>query len=227
MSKTMSEEKHITYRTIDQPLNVAHTNKEIPIGAKIIYFLRTPIAIEMRLNKIGNDSFSANSIQIIKASKGQLITSIFITTLETDSSDMRLLITDIDIFSDIGIQDRVVLLDTLGVEYDSRLRKSSQVTLFNAAITTIETASGSVIDFSSYEKGAFTLINGSDVELSIQFQGKNLLTEWYDIGSAIVLSASGGKDVATITDAWKDIRVQVTNTDLGTSGFCTVYGNLK
>lgn len=227
MSNIMSEEKQIIYRTIDQPLNVVHTDKEIPIDAKIIYFLRTPISIEMRLNKIGNDKFSANSVKIVKGEEGQRISSIFITTLSTDTSDMRLLITDIDIFSDIGIQDRVVLLDTLGVEYDSRFKKSTNGVVISNDIRDSNLKTSDPVDFTSHNKIALRLVNTLNEECVVQVQGSLNGTDFFDVGDPFTLAASTGADIATITDAYNSIRVTAICSVSPSSGSIDVTHNLK
>ncbi len=217
----------ITYRVITVALNKVHTDKRIIVNTKIVYFLSTPIATEIRLNKIGADKFNANSIQIIRAQPGQLITAIFVNTLTTSTSSMKILIADIDIFSDIGIEDRVVLLDTDGVEYDGRLRKSINADLDTLGIRIDIEVVGTTLDISSYDKIALLLRNTLNQSVSVQIEVSPNGTNYVDIGSPIVVSATTGLKVATLTDAWKFMRAKYICSVAPSSGTIYLYYNMK
>ena len=115
--KTLTEQ---FYKSLNIKLNVNLTDKEIPINSKYIYFSNIPIAIKIRIANKEYGLISATQLQIMKAPDGYKFGSIFITTVTTSVNTFDLILSDIDVFSDIGIEDRAVLVDTLGVEYDAR-----------------------------------------------------------------------------------------------------------
>ncbi len=115
--KTLTEQ---FYKSLNIKLNANLTDKEIPINSKYIYFSNIPIAIKIRIANKEYGLISATQLQIMKAPDGYKFGSIFVTTVTTSTNTFDLILSDIDVFSDIGIEDRAVLVDTLGVEYDAR-----------------------------------------------------------------------------------------------------------
>ena len=115
--KTLTEQ---FYKSLNIKLNVNLTDKEIPINSKYIYFSNIPIAIKLRIANKEYGLISATQLQIMKAPEGYKFGSIFITTVTTSSNTFDLILSDIDVFSDIGIEDRAVLVDSSGLEYDAR-----------------------------------------------------------------------------------------------------------
>ncbi len=115
--KTLTEQ---FYKSLNIKLNATLTDKEIPINSKYIYFSNIPIAVKIRIANKEYGLISATQLQIMKAPEGYKFGSIFITTVTTSVNTFDLILSDIDVFSDIGIEDRAVLVDSSGLEYDAR-----------------------------------------------------------------------------------------------------------
>jgi hypothetical protein len=60
--------------------------------------------------------------------------------------------------------------------------------------------------------------NSLNQAVTLQYQGSMDGTTWHDVGAAITVASSTGKDVQTLTDPWLKFRAKVTAAGTPTTG---------
>lgn len=169
------------YKLIEIPLNKALDNRLIPLDSPLVYVINAPIVVNARINARGNDFVPLNRLKLIKGVEGALITKMYLTTTTTSSETLQLITADLDIFGEIGVSQNVVLVDSLGVEYDARhlyiytgstwIQKRQEIAEALANIT--GTGNSASIDITGYGFKAVTFffarVSGV-VEISVKIQ---------------------------------------------------------
>ncbi len=207
------------------PLNITHTNKRISLNSKFVYFSNTPIAFTLRIHGEGNDSFKGATIQILRAPAGHEIVDIFITTTSTSSENLEIITSDIDIFSDIGIEDRAVLVDQDGVEYDAR-DVDKTMSIPSNAIAVRDTLLDTIdIDFTAHRTLLLAVLSSLDQALTYFVYGSTDNSKFFQLDTGTIAdgSSTAQEKIFTITDDWAYIRITLKAGTNPTVGSYSVY----
>lgn len=70
--------------------------------------------------------------------------------------------------------------------------------------------SSTTIKPATHVSSLFAINNTLNQSVSVQFQGSVDNVTWFNLGSAIVVTASTGQSIQTITDAWPKLRATAT-----------------
>lgn len=208
----MSEIKTKTlgdYKLIEVPLNRILNDRRIPLDSPLVYIISSPIAIEGRINRRGNDKLPLNRLKLIKGVNGALITKMFLTTTTTSPDKLQIITADKEIFGEIGVSQNVVLVDSLGVEYDARDVQSTVIELMDVDIRSTVAVDSDSLTLTGFRSMTVVLDNGLDQDVTVQPQGSLDGVNFYDIGTPITVLDTGN-EIVTLTDAWTDIKFEVT-----------------
>lgn len=97
--------------------------------------------------------------------------------------------------------------------------------LFNAAAIRDTNAlnSTAIDDIGVVGSGLFAAENTLNQSVSLQYQGSFDNSNWHNIGSAVVVAATTGKEADTISDPWPYVRCVATCSVAPASGSLTVW----
>ena len=108
-----------------------------------------------------------------------------------------------------------------------RATNKQGMVLFNKQLRNTSEYSSDGVDGAIHGPMLVAAYNTHNQIVTIQYQGgfkDNAGTMyWFDIGSAVSLSATTGEDVQTLTDPWPHLRVQATAASTPASGALNVF----
>ena len=226
----ISKLKDWNYKTHEIKLNKTHKDLEIPLNSPIVYITNVPITIKARINSRENDILNVTTVGIIKLPSDTLIESLFITTTSTSSDILEIVTSDVDIFSDVGIKDSVLLVDNVGVGYDARDVQQIDAELASAIALRDTALDAYSLDISAYRDSLFVVYSSLDQSLTVKYYGSVDGTKYHKLGSDITIadgSSTEQFDIQTISDSWKFMKVTVKAGTNPTAGSYTVEYSLK
>lgn len=227
MHEIIEDSKEENYSVRNIKLNTLLNNHKIELDSALLYVISAPISVQARINHEGADAFPLNRFKLIKAKENSVIKRIFISTTETSTSDLQIVMSDKELFGQIGVDQNVILVDSDAVEYDARLKKSVKGITLNESIRDINLKTGFNIDFSIYNKAVIILTNTLNQICTVKIRGSVDGSVFEQLGSDFVLDATTGVDIATLTDAYDSIRVTAQCSVAPASGTILVKHNFK
>ncbi len=224
--KPLEELKELPYRVVSIPLNANLDKHKVILDVPTVYFTKMPIAVQAQIGGKDKPSFTLTSVQIMKAPEGFKFGEIYLTTSTTSTEEIELILIDTEIFADIGIEDRVVLIDPSGVEYDGRLVKGVVGNLFNLDAYTTTDLKTKTLNVSSYNKMLITYKDTHDQIGSIKIYG--IAEDGTDhLLKTIATTIGTDTGYETLTDSWQNIKVTYQPSVNPTTGSITVNCEVK
>ncbi len=227
---TITKELSLAYIVHKIKLNKILTDEKIPLNSPIVYITKKPIAMTAKINDPSNGAFDLTRVSIIELPNRQLVKSLFITTTVTSTEQIEIITSDHRIFSDIGIENSVVLIDTSGVEYDARdvqqlnAELAAQIAVRDTALDTYN------LDISGFRAAIFAFYSSLDQAGTLKYYGSVDGVKYHQIGSDIAIvdgSSTEQIDIQSVSDSWKFIRVTFKPSVNPTTGSYTIEYSLK